>query len=379
MTAESGVPVAVASASAAAGVSPPVADAGLSAEKQELIAALLAQMKHDALREERARERFGRPDDWTRADQILWDHPELQRLVRDYVDDLVRGGLPGDQGAAAREDLARFFAPGSDRLDRARWFAAGRVPAAKDRALPPDFTLATLAGIHDVRLSEDGRHAVVVVEPIRGFWVYTDYGSVVKGSLSQFDEDWDYLATDAPHRLTLVRRGGGWVVADDFSLGWSANDVPSRLRRGGAPRDVCLEEAARVRAAVKRPVHLPAGAVAAFRRFIDLLNAHRYRATDAVFESGRGYRAFMFSDPWGDGRYVLRGVRGFSALSATAAGAAPDVPVVLDIGGDGAGFNYAGGGMLGYTTWHAHRTESGDWLIAGDGTDMPWPLAGRWP
>ena len=35
--------------------------------------------------------------------------------------------------------------------------------------------------------------------------------------------------------------------------------------------------------------------------------------------------------------------------------------------------------MLGYTTWHAHRTESGDWLIAGDGTDMPWPLAGRWP
>ena len=197
-------------------------------------------MKHDALREERARERFGRSDDWTRGDQILWDHPELRRLVRDYVDDLVRGGLPGDQGAAAREDLravlrARLRPAGPGALVR-----GGRVPAAEDRALPPDFTLATLAGIHDVRLSDDGRHAVVVVEPIRGFWVYTDYGSVVKGSLSQYDQDWDYLAVDAPHRLTLVRRDSGWVVADDFSLGWGANDVPSRLRRGGAPRDVCL-------------------------------------------------------------------------------------------------------------------------------------------
>lgn len=358
--------------------SPDPAAGVLRAEKQALMEALVAQMKHDVLREERARERFGRPDSWTAVDEIEWDHPGLRRLVHGYFDALVRGGLPGPQGAVARRDLARYFAPGAAELERARWFAAGRVPKS-DRALPEDFTLATLAAIHSIRLSHGARRATVVVDPIRAFWVYTLDEEVVKGSVDQLDEDWDYLAVDAPHRLTLVRRGGGWTVADDFTLGWSARDVALRLRRGGASRDVCRAEAARIRAAVKRPARVPAGAVAAFRRFIDLLNAHQYAATDALFEDGRGYRAFMFSDPWGDGRYVLRGVRGFAPLSAAAVASAPDVPVVLDIDGDGAGYSYAGGGMLGYSTWHAHRTESGEWLIAGDGTDIPWPLAGRWP
>ena len=94
---------------------------------------------------------------------------------------------------------------------------------------------------------------------------------------------------------------------------------------------------------------------------------------------GRGYHAFMFSDPWGDGRYELHKVSGFASLSRAAVLSGPDVPVVLDVRGKGAGYCYAGGGMLGYSTWAAHGTESGEWLIRGVGTDIPWSLAGRWP
>ena len=169
------------------------------------------------------------------------------------------------------------------------------------------------------------------------------------------------------------------AILDDFTLGDYPNDVASRLRRGGAPLAVSRAAADRVRRTVKRPVRLPAGVTAAFQRFIDLLNAHEYRATDGVFVDGRGYRAFMFSDPWGDGRYVLRKVIGFAALSRASVLSGPDIPVVLDVGGDGAGYSYAGGGMLGSSTWEAHETESGEWLIRGAGTDIPWSLAGRWP
>jgi hypothetical protein len=353
--------------------------ADLKLENQALTAALLAQMKHDVQREERARMAFGRPDAFTNVDAILWEEPGLRSVVRDYFDRLLRGGLPGEQGVAARRNLQDFFPPGSPALARARWLAKGRLPRDPDKVLPEDFSFSALAMIHDLRLSADRRHAVVVVDPIRGFWLYSEDGRLVKGSWSQFDEGWEYLESDAPHRLVLVRRSDGWKIVDDFTLGDYANDVASRLRHGGAPRAVYRGEAARVRRAVQRPVPIPAGAVAAFQRFIDLLNAHEYRATDAVFEGGNGYRAFMFSDPWGDGRYELRKVTGFARLSRAAVSSAPDVPVVLDIAGDGAGYNYAGGGMLGYSTWHAHRTESGEWLIAGDGTDMPWALAGSWP
>ena len=323
---------------------------------------------------------YGRADAFTKVDAGLWEEPALRRLVRDYSDRLLRGGLPGDEGLDARRDLAGFYAPGSPALALARWYAKGSVPRDPDKALPGDFAFTTLAMVHDLRLSRDRRRAVVVVAPVLGFWVYTQGGELVKGSMSQWDEDWDYLEDEAPHRLTLARRGGGtWRILDDFTLGDYPNDVASRLRRGGAPLAVSRAAADRVRRAVKRPVRLPAGVTAAFQRFIDLLNAHQYRATDELFVSGKGYRAFMFSDPWGDGRYELLKVTGFSALSPAAVLSGHDVPVVLDVGGDGAGYCYAGGGMLGYSTWAAHRSESGEWLIRGVGTDIPWSLAGRWP
>jgi hypothetical protein len=139
--------------------------ADLKLENQALTAALLAQMKHNVQREERARLTFGRPDTSTKVDDVLWEEPGLRHVVRDYFDRLLRGGLPGEQGAAARRDLQDFFSPGSPALARARWLAKGRLPRDPDKVLPEDFSFSTLAMIHDLRLSTDGRHAVAAVPP----------------------------------------------------------------------------------------------------------------------------------------------------------------------------------------------------------------------
>ena len=307
---------------------------GVEAERQALVAALLAQMKHDARQQERARLTFGRADSMTKLDAVLNEEPKLRRLVRDYFDGLLRGGLPGDEGLDARRDLAGFFAPGSPALARACWLSKGAIAGEPDKALPDDFAFATLAMVHSLRLSRDRHHAALVVGPILGFWVYTQGGELVKGSLSRWDEDWDYLADEAPHRLTLVRRGGGgWRITDDFTLGDYPHDVASRLRRGGAPQAVSRAAADRIRRAVKRPVRLPTGVSAAFQRFIDLLNSHRVPRHRQPVRGREGLPRVHVLRSLGDGRYELRKVSGFASLSRADVLSGHDVPVVLDVGG----------------------------------------------
>ena len=43
---------------------------------------------------------------------------------------------------------------------------------------------------------------------------------------------------------------------------------------------------------------------------------------------------------------------------------------------DKGGYDFAGGGMLGYSLWNAHREADGRWLIQGAGNGIPPGLGG---
>ena len=286
----------------------------------------------------------------------------------------------------ARAGLARFFAPGSAALARVRYVALGKLAVSGNAPWPDGMLTSSLAVVHDLQVAPDGRHASVVVYPVHQFWTYVSTGGEVssgelKGDSSATDSQgealWDAAPPDSPHRLTLARRGPAWFVADDFMTGDSAiarAGTPALMKAGGAPRSVWQAETRRIAARTKDTIAVPEGVRATFERFLTLLNEHRYAETNALFVGGRGYRASWFAKPYGTWHYALTWIGGFDPLSTIAVSSAPDVPFVVAATGPTyrqGGYDFAGGGLFGPSTWMAHRQPDGRWLIEGVSTDIP--------
>jgi len=381
-------PSASASSSAAAGPSHE-----LRVEDQNLKQALLSQMTRTAALEAHVAAAAGAEalSAKTRAESRLSRRPRLRQFIDDYFRTVLAARAPGQPGAGARAGLARFFAPGSAALARVRFIALGKLAVAGHAPWPDGMLTSSLAVVHDLQVAADGRHVTVVVYPVRQFWTYVSArGQVRTGEFTgagavtdpPADDPWDAAPSDSPHRLTLARRGASWIVADDFMTGDSAiarAGTPALMKAGGAPEAVWQAETRRIAARTKNAIPVPGGVRSTFERFLTLLNEHRYEKTDALFVGGRGYRASWFSRPHGDWRYTLTRIGGFDPLSSIALASAPDVPFVAAVNGpayDKGGYDFAGGGMLGYSLWNAHREADGRWLIQGAGNGIPPGLGG---
>ena len=382
-------PSAGASSSAAAGPSHQ-----LRVENQNLKLALLVQLGRTAALEARlaavdGAEAFSAQ---TPAESRLSRHPGIRRLVEDYFRALFRARAPGQVGVRARAGLARFFAPGSAALARVRYVALGKLAVSGNARWPDGMLTSSLAVVHDLRVAPDGRHASVVVHPVHQFWVCArPGGEVASGEFNgagavtdpPADDPWDAAPADSPHRLTLARRDGAWLITDDLMTGDSATvlaGVPALLKAGGAPGAVWRAEALRIAARTKDTIPVPAGVRATFERFLTLLNEHRYVETNALFVGGRGYRASWFAKSYGTWHYALTWIGGFDPLSTIAVSSAPDVPFVVAATGPTyrqGGYDFAGGGLFGPSTWMAHRQPDGRWLIKGVSTDIPAGLGAR--
>ncbi len=311
-------------------------------------------------------------------------HPQIVRLVRRYFAALLRGRAPGPAGAEGRQALAGFFRAGSPALARVRYYELGKLAASVGAPWPDSMATNSLITVHSLSVDRRGDRATVVVFPIHELWVYvTGAGAVHSGEFDgQTDDAWNTTMVEGPHRLTLVRRNGTWSIADDFTTGIDWGDVASTLKAGGAPAAVWRAEARRIAARSAHTISVPPGVTDTFERFLELLNEHDYRATDALFMGGRGYRAYMFSKPYASWHYALRLITGFDPLSLIAVSDYPDVPFFVDASGpqfDNGGYDYAGGGMFGPSFWLARRASDGRWLIAPAETGPPVGAGGIGP
>jgi len=311
-------------------------------------------------------------------------HPQIVRLVRRYFAALLRGRAPAAAGARGRQSLAGFFRAGSPALARVRYYELGKLAASDGAPWPDGMATKSLITLHSLSVDRRGDRATVVVFPIHAYWVYvTDAGAVRSGEFDgQTDDAWNTTMWEGPHRLTLVRRNGTWSITDDFTAGIGWGDVAATLKAGGAPAAVWRAEARRIAARSAHTIPVPPGVTATFERFLQLLNEHDYRATDALFMGGHGYRAYMFSKPYASWHYSLRLITGFDPLSLIAVSSYPDVAFFVDASGptyNNGGYDYAGGGMFGPSYWLARRASDGRWLIAPAATDEPFGAGGIGP
>ncbi len=311
-------------------------------------------------------------------------HPQIVRLVRRYFAALLRGRASGAAGAQGRQALAGFFPRGSPALARVRYYELGKLAASDGASWPDTMATKSLITLHSLSVDRHGDRATVVVFPIHELWVYvTDAGAVRSGEFDgQTDDAWNTTMVEGPHRLTLVRRHSTWSITDDFTAGIDWGDVAATLKAGGAPPAVRRAEARRIAARSAHTIPVPPGVTATFERFLQLLNEHDYRATDALFMGGHGYRAYMFSKPYASWHYALRLITGFDPLSLIAVSSYPDVPFFVDASGpqfNNGGYDYAGGGMFGPSFWLARRASDGRWLIAPAETGPPVGAGGVGP
>ena len=275
---------------------------------------------------------------------------------------------------SGRRALAAFFPVRSPALARVRYLELGKVAASHGTSWPAGMATRSQVMINSLSIDSASDRATVVVYPVHELWLYV--GGTGKVRRGQFDlqsgHAWDATMADGPHRLALVHRQGRWLIANDFTP--YTFGVVRMMRAGGAPGSVWRAEARRIAARTAHPIPVPPGVRATFERFLTLLNEHRYRATDALFLGGHGYRAKMFVRPFAHWHYALRQISGFDPFSEVSVASYPDVPFVVEASGPtyrNGGYDYAGGGMFGPAMWLAHRTPDGRWLIEGAGTGPP--------
>jgi len=317
----------------------------------------------------------------TAAEAQLARRPQIARLVRGYFETLLHGRAPGKVAEQARQDLAGFFTPQAASLSRVRYLELGKLAASHAALWPAGMLTRSLAVVHSLFVNRAGDRATVVVCPVHDFWAYVD--SEARVHTGEFDmqsgDAWNATSSEGPHRLTLLRRAGTWLIGDDFTIGNNGFGVAATIKDGGAPKAIWQAVARRIAARTAHPIPVPAGVKATFERFLTLLNEHRYRETDALFIGGHGYGAFMFARPYGHWHYALKWIGAFDPLSEIAVASYPDIPFVVEASGptyETGGYDFAGGGMFGPSWWIAHRTADGRWLIEGAGTSLPSGVSG---
>ncbi|HEY5472357.1 MAG TPA: hypothetical protein VIK32_04105, partial [Candidatus Limnocylindrales bacterium] len=267
----------------------------------------------------------------TAAEAQLARRPRVARLVRDYFETLLHGRAPGKVAEQAREKLVGFFTPQAASIARVRYLELGKLAASHAAPWPAGMLTRSLAVVHSIFVNRAGDRATVVVCPVHEFWAYVD--SKARVHTGEFDmqsgDAWNATSSEGPHRLTLVRRAGTWLIGDDFTIGNNGFDVATTMKDGGAPKAIWQAVARRIVTRTTHPIPVPAGVKATFERFLTLLNEHRYRETDALFIGGHGYGAFMFARPYGHWHYALKRIGGFDPLSEIAVASYPDIPFVV--------------------------------------------------
>jgi hypothetical protein len=346
----------------------------LRQENESLQAALMIALLGRRAASTALKERLSANVSASASEQQLARHAGLRRLVRDYFAALLEGRAPGQPGEQGRKQLKAFFPAGSPALARVRYLELGKLAASKGAPWPAGMVTKSLAVVHSLAVSGKGDRASIVVYPIHEYWAYVDaQGDVRTGEFDmQTEDDWNATMWEGPHRLTVVRRAGGWKITDDFTVG-VGQDVPRMMRDGGAPKPVWRAEARRIAARTAERIPVPVGVQATFERFLTLLNEHRYRETDALFVGGHGYRGYMFGRPQGTWNYALKWISGFDPLSQIAVSSYPGIPFVVEASGptyENGGYNFAGGGMFGPSMWIA-RKDGDAWRIEGGGSGPP--------
>jgi len=299
----------------------------------------------------------------TPTERLLAKHPAIARLVKGYFAAQVRAQAAGATGAQARQNLARFFTPGSAALARARYLALGTSGAAAvgnngEAAVDP--TSASLALVRSLAINYTQTRATVVVWPVVEYQVWFDAAGHLEWSNvgGQSGEPWGIDPSGAPHRLQLVKSAGQWLISDDFSLD---REIPATLKRGGAPAAVWQAEQRRIAAAANEHIAVPAGVKATFTELVSLLNQRRFNATDRLYASGRGLRAADFQHPAAAWQLKLVSVWRYNPLSETAVADPSEINVAVRISGP-SDLLAAGSGVLS-GAWGLRRSSTGQWLI----------------
>ncbi|MGO8683663.1 MAG: hypothetical protein ACLQUT_03650 [Thermoleophilia bacterium] len=235
----------------------------------------------------------------TLAERLLAHNPAIAHLVSGYFATQVQAQAAGAAGAQARQNLARFFAPGSAALARARYLALGTSGAAAtgnngEAAVDP--TSASLALVRSLVINHSQTQATVIVWPVVEYQVWFDAAGHLQWSNvgGQSGEPWGIDPSGAPHRLKLVKSAGQWLISDDFSLD---GEIPATLKKGGAPASVWQAEQRRIAAAANEHIAVPAGVKATFAQLVTLLNQRRFNETGRRYAGGSGLRAADFQHP----------------------------------------------------------------------------------
>jgi hypothetical protein len=299
----------------------------------------------------------------TPAERLLAKNPAIARLVKGYFAAQVQAQAAGAAGVQARQNLARFFTPGSTALARARCLALGTSGAAAignngEAAVDP--TSASLALVRSLVINRTQTQATVTVWPVVEYQVWFDAAGHLEWSNvgGQSGEPWGIDPSGAPHRLQLVKSAGQWLISDDFSLD---GEIPATLKKGGAPAAVWQAEQRRIAAAANEHIAVPAGVKATFTELVSLLNQRRFNATDRLYASGRGLRAADFQHPAATWQLKLVSVWRYNPLSETAVADPGEINVAVKISGPG-DLLAAGSGVLN-GAWGLRRNSTGQWLI----------------
>lgn len=235
----------------------------LQAENTDLTKALLAQLKAADSNLDHLQALGVQVEDLltteTASETALDRNPAIATLLRHYFAMLLQAQAPGQRGAAARVALARFFIPHATALTRVRYVALGKLATSDHAAWPEGMQTAALPTVHAITVNRARDRATVIVYPLHNYWAYADRTNVRCG---QFDgqtvDAWNATMADGPHRLTLVRRAGTWLISDDFSVGGEL-DVAEMMKAGGAPMALWQAEARRIAARTKKRIPVPAG------------------------------------------------------------------------------------------------------------------------
>lgn len=354
----------------------------LQAENSALKRALLRQLTDADSQQAEAASLYGEGAESpsTPAYFVLYHHPAIVRLVNTYFTRLLFARAPGPAGKAAQARLARFFLPHSNTESLVLYEVRGKIANTHGAPWPAGMQCACAVVIHSAIFNRAQTRATLVVWPVDEFYVYTDAdGHVQAGQFIPSGQPWNQNEPDAPHRLTLMRKSGSWLISDDFTLGNDVGAAVDLLRAGGAPKAVWRAEQRRIANELREPRPVPAGAAATFRRFITLLNEHRYTQTRALFADGAGYPARYFDHPYGSWHYSVKSISGFDPISQVALCASPGIAFIADVSSSSNPYSGPGGGNLGPTYWFAQRNPDGHWLLSPGGTDDPWGAGGYLP
>jgi hypothetical protein len=306
----------------------------------------------------------------TPAERLLARAPAIGRLVEDYFARQVLAHAPGKAGERGRKLLARFFPAGSPALARARYLALGSVD---ERAMGQDGQKAidpvrgSVAVVRSLTTNRSLDRATVVVWPAVEYQVWLDssgrpqWGGLPPGEVG---EPWGIALGAAPHRLTLVKSDGRWLITDDFSLD---AEIPATLRSGGAPDAVWRGEQRRITRQADRRLPAPAGVTATFQQLVALLNERRFAQTAQLYAGGEGLSPSAFQHPNGSWHLRLLSVWHYNPLSFQAVANPGVCSVVVSIAGP-QDLYIAGGGAGLSGAYTLRQSNTGRWLITGAGT-----------